>query len=156
MLSLRRQPLTPKILQGMSTGNVLCLIFLLFNAAYDIRKCSIWWPGCVIGGLAGLLIRLPGGMTMILGALPGLLPGLLLSALSLAAGQALGLGDGLVLLACGMMTDPETVLGMLFIAFFLAGFYALFLLLARKKDRKESFPFVPFLLAGMVLTILSG
>ena len=93
---------------------------------------------------------------MILGALPGLLPGLLLSALSLAAGQALGLGDGLVLLACGMMTDPETVLGMLFIAFFLAGFYALFLLLARKKDRKESFPFVPFLLAGMVLTILSG
>ena len=142
--------------QRISPGDLLCLVFLLLNTVSDIRKRRIWWPGCVIGALAGFLVRLPGGMSQIAAALPGLVPGLLMTGLALVAGEAVGLGDGLVLIACAAMTDPETVLGMLFAALCLAGIYGLFLMLARKKDRKESFPFIPFLLLGMVLTVFSG
>ncbi len=144
-------------LREISTGDLLCLIFLLLNTVSDVRKRRIWWPGCAAGALAGLLVRLSGGTSGLIAALfPGLLPGLLMTGFALIAEQEVGLGDGLVLLACGTMTDPERVFGMVFAALCLAGIYGLFLLLFRKKDRKESFPFIPFLLAGMILTIILG
>ena len=144
----------------LSTANILCLIFLAVNALTDLKARRIWWPGCMIGACAGLFLRLSGGMkelpAVFPGILSGLLPGAVMGVLSFLFQEAVGFGDAMVVMACGIMTGPETVLGMLSAALLLAGFFALFLLVIRKRSRKDSFPFVPFLLAGLILTELFG
>ena len=136
----------------ITAGMICCLIFLAVNAAADMKNRTIWWPGCLAGAAAGILCHFLEG-SLDLGMLAiSLLPGAAMAAVSWLCRQQLGMGDALVVMTCAVMTDLWTVLGMLMAGFWCAGAYALFLLLVRKKDRKESFPLVPFLLAGMLLT----
>lgn len=85
--------------------------------------------------------------------LSGLLPGLGILFLSRATGGAIGAGDGWVLLAAGCFLGGWQAIrlfwGGLLLAFVYAG--ALFLW---KKERKKTFPFLPFLWLAHSLDIL--
>ena len=140
----------------MTPGMICCLIFLAVNAFMDIRSRMIWWPGCLIGAGAGILCHVTEGSWDAWMLTVSLLPGAVMALFSWLGRQQLGAGDALVVMTCGIMTDAAAVLGMLLTGFWCAGAYALFLLLIRKKDRKESFPLIPFLLAGMLLTCCFG
>lgn len=78
----------------------------------------------------------------------GAMPGLLLLCMGRASGGALGMGDGLVVLVAGLYLGIWKVLEFLTLALLLAAAWAGFLMVVRKKGRKASFPFVPFLLAA--------
>ena len=66
---------------------------------------------------------------------------------------AIGLADGLIVLALGIWIGFWELLGVLSGAFFLSFFVAGFLFFFHKKNRTETIPFIPFLLAGMFLNL---
>lgn len=63
------------------------------------------------------------------------------------------LADGLIVLALGIWIGFWELLGVLSGAFFLSFFVAGFLFFFHKKNRTETIPFIPFLLAGMFLNL---
>lgn len=81
------------------------------------------------------------------------LPGTALLLLCWISNGAIGLADGLIVLALGIWIGFWELLGVLSGAFFLSFFVAGFLFFFHKKKRTETIPFIPFLLAGMFLNL---
>ena len=71
-------------------------------------------------------------------------------ALSAATKGEIGLGDGWILLALGLMLYTAEYIRMLSIGLILAALYGGILLAAAGKSRKTEIPLVPFLLLGYV------
>lgn len=65
--------------------------------------------------------------------------------LSLLSKGALGMGDGLLAAACGVSLGFYKALALFFYGFLFAGLTGFFLLIRKKKSRKEELPLVPFL-----------
>ena len=76
--------------------------------------------------------------------------------LCLAIPGAFGGGDIKLMAAAGLLLGwPRTLLAM-FLGILGGGFYGIWLLAAKKADKKDHFAFGPFLCAGIVLAILLG
>jgi leader peptidase (prepilin peptidase)/N-methyltransferase len=67
---------------------------------------------------------------------------------------SVGAGDGLVLMATGIFLGFWGNFGLLFLASLCAGAAAVVLLLTKKKGRKDSMPFVPFLFLAYLLQLI--
>ncbi len=85
-----------------------------------------------------------------------LLPGIFCFLLSWISRQGLGYGDSALVAGCGISVGLWPCLGILFLAFLLAGLWSAGLLLLRKAGRKKEIPFVPFLLLGTVIYWVGG
>ena len=81
-----------------------------------------------------------------------LLPGMLLLLLGRITSQAVGYGDGWVILILGLFLAPAELLGILGLASALAGIWALYLVVRKRKD--QEIPFLPFLLLGFAGGVL--
>ena len=131
---------------------LIALILLGVAAFCDCRarKIPLVWVlllfGCALIRAAHALTH--GGNaphTLLLAALPGAA----LMLLSVCSGHAMGLGDGLVLLAAGPVFGFAPTLTALMIAFFCSALVSALLLACKKADRKTRIPFVPFLAAAL-------
>jgi len=65
--------------------------------------------------------------------------------------DAMGLGDGMVLIIVGIFLGFRQSVEVMIIAIFLVAIYALFLVVIRKKDRKTEIAFIPFLFISFLL-----
>ncbi len=81
----------------------------------------------------------------------GILPGIFAILVSLCTKGKLGLGDGLVLVATGLVCDWEEVLGFWLIALVLSSLLGIVLMMLKKAGLKTALPFLPFLLVGFLL-----
>ena len=124
------------------------LVLLGINAWTDVRKREISLPGILLFATAAFLWRTGKEETGIIMIYP-LLPGLLLAAVSVLTEGAVGMGDAILLCALGTALDMGEMLRLLCISALLCGGASL-AMLCRGKNRKESIPFVPFLLLGYV------
>ena len=102
--------------------------------------------GCVLSVISGdwgswnvLLRFLPGGAMLLLAWMTK---------------ESIGYGDAWILLCMGCFMTEIQMMNLCVIALSLSGFFALFLLLVRRKSRKTQIPFVPFLLAGYGIILL--
>lgn len=128
---------------------VLSFVLLSVNAGQDLRKKQVLPVFTGVSALAGLLWDLrEGGGLFVYG--PGVGLGLCLLGISLLGGGAVGLGDGLVLLALGLWLPWEDTLGALLFGLGLCALAGA-VLLARRRTGQERIPFIPFLLLGLVL-----
>ena len=96
------------------------------------------------------------GIKSVIFLLGALLPGGLLLLCGRITRQAIGYGDGLLLLICGIYLGGKTA-GILF----MTGLFFLFpmslcLLISGKAGRKTQIPFAPFLLASYLLWLIQG
>ena len=131
-------------------ASICVLSFLGINSYLDIRKGQISLCLAAIYAALGILyIILYGQQQLIL--LVGAVPGLLLLPVAKFSGGALGMGDGLVVLISGLYMGIWRTLEFVTLALLLAAVWAGFLMIFKKKDRKASFPFIPFLLAAYAL-----
>ncbi len=70
---------------------------------------------------------------------------------------SLGMGDLKLMFMMGLLLGVEGILYSMFVSIFFSFIVAVILLLTRKKGRKDSIPFAPFILAGTIVSlILSG
>ncbi len=126
-----------------------CIVvaFLGLNAISDIWRREICLFSIGIFMIAGIVYQ---GLIMqnIPAFFLGLLPGAALLLLSKVTREALGMGDGLLMLVLGSFLGLGEALDVLLLALFFAALWAGILLFVRKKHKDYEFPFVPFLLAG--------
>ena len=145
------------------TEKITAGIFLAFVGWEDsrgktvsVRKILLFFAGSLI--CTALKIKeVPGELwdvsrDVMLGSLPGI--SLLLC--GKLSGWAVGSADGIIVLVLGIYLGFWQVLSVLSGAFLTAVMAAGFLLAVKKKDRKYEIPFIPFLFAGMMFSIITG
>ena len=113
-----------------------------------------WIMGRISAGdfaIEKILTDVGKSMVFIMGAL---MPGVFLLMLGRVTGQAVGYGDGLLLLTCGLYLGGRTA-GILFVGgLFLLFPVSLYLLISGMAKRKTQLPFAPFLLTAFVLWLI--
>ena len=127
------------------------IIMLAFCSVQDIREKEIsLWKLQIYGFLIlGFFIQKNSLFSLLEKGIFGLIPGLLFLFLAKASKEAVGYGDGIILLFIGISIGFWQCLGVLFTALlgiFLAA--AMILILAGRK-KNVRIPFLPFLLTGM-------
>ena len=107
----------------------------------------------VFGILSYFLFPEIGIMDRIIGIFSVSVPFLLLT---LAIDGAFGGGDIKLMAACGLFLGWKLSLVALFFALLTGGAYGIYLLISKKKDRKDHFAFGPFLCVGVALSQFFG
>ena len=142
-------------------------ILFLWNSIQDIKSKSLSNKGMLIGaGLIFVLLIAEGLCSGIAaevllseGRFPwqkiwGIAPGIFVLAMSYVLGGKIGKGDGYLLCISGIALGFRQNLAVLCYGVMLAGIAAAVLLLLRKAKRDTKIPFVPFLTAAYLLTVL--
>lgn len=126
---------------------ILVLLFLGVNAILDFKYKKIPWVLSIcfiVIGIGSVLTSSPINWWQFLGAIVGI--GMIL--ISVCTKQAIGLGDGLVLLVVGIFIGLWKTLMILFLAGILVAVVGIVLMVQKKGNLKTSLPFIPFLLAA--------
>ena len=137
--------------QLLIVRSVVFLVGMAGLGLEDLRKKEISSLPLILLASVGVVLSATSGdwsdWTVILRFLPGG------AALLFAwmTRESIGYGDALVILCMGCFLPTEEILNLGMCALTLAGIWALFLLLVRKKNRKTQIPFVPFLVTGYVI-----
>lgn len=87
--------------------------------------------------------------------IPGMLPGICCLIVSFLTRQALGYGDSILIIICGMALGIEKMYAVLITGLFWAGIWAFIAWRFTGKSRSEEIPFVPFLFAGFMIQSFS-
>ncbi len=136
---------------------ILLMVFLTASCMWDLRYRAIPRRAAFAGLLLSmvyLMMQLLQGEVDLLHAGICLLPGFLLIALALLANGAVGIGDGLVWLVIGGVSDPWDSMSALLLGLLLIAFWSGGLLLTGRAGRKTRLPFLPFSFGGYVLWML--
>lgn len=129
-------------------GSVCICCFLGIHTWEDIRKQEISVKILGIFGGIGVLYALFLREVGIMEFFGGFIPGILLLLLGKLSREAVGYGDGSIVLVLGLYLSFWKILGILVTASVLAGLWAVGLLVFRKAGK--AIPFVPFLLMGFL------
>ena len=142
-------------------------ILFLWNSVQDIKRKSLSDKGLLADAGVILLLFIADGLCSGIvaevllseGKLPwqklwGVIPGVFVLVLSCVLGGKIGKGDGYLLCISGLALGFAQNLAVLFYGLLFAGAAAAVLLLLRKVKRDTKLPFVPFLTAAYLLTVL--
>ena len=138
----------------------ICMAYLSVLSILDVRfrKMPVWL--LVVGGIGGTGYQiwkwLKGDSISIMLIGVGAIVGVLFLGVSKITGQALGYGDGIIILILGIYLGFWNLSVVLMIAFFIASVMAMVLVAIKKGKRKRTMPFVPFLCIGYVMFVLMG
>lgn len=130
---------------------LLLISGLCIMSVEDIRKKEIRRVWLLVLGVAGVLLMVVGGGLRGVADLAGFIPGMLCLLVAWMTKEQLGWGDAILILVMGCYLDAIALMNVCMIAFAIAGFAALVLIVVVKKSKKYELPLVPFLLTGYVL-----
>lgn len=134
--------------------HLIVLFILAINSFRDVRVHEICPGITVVGGMIGLILTYVWGSGQILSFLASMLPGICLVLLSIVSRGAVGAGDGLILLALSGYLPAADIISIVSYGVFLSAVYA-GTLYVRGRDGRKAYAFVPFLLGGYVLHLLT-
>ena len=138
------------LIKNIQTGVLGCI--LAVQSFYDIRKKELPSWVTLAGGIIGILLWVAKG-EFYLEQLAALLPGILCLLFAKLSREAMGYGDGLLIIMMGIYLKTDKIITVCMWAFCIAGVAALFLLVSGKKKGKQAIPFVPFLFAAFLLEV---
>ncbi len=134
----------------LKTLQILLPLFMLsIGTLTDIRERTVDVRPIIFTGIFGIAVLFIYGADSVPAFLAALAPGMILLAVALASRGGVGMGDGLCTLVLGFYYPPEEVWMILFSALCFGGIVGALLLFCG-KGRRDSFPFVPCLLAGFL------
>ena len=125
---------------------------LLVQSVYDMRKKLLPLWITLVGAAVGIIILFLEGKVTLYGCL-GIIPGILCLVYARVSREVIGYGDGLLIGMMGIYLPISKLISCLMWAFLMAGILGLYLLVTKKKQRKQTIPFVPFLFVGFVLEV---
>lgn len=114
------------------------------------RLISVWYVGGFI--VLASVYQLLFSRDMLLQAAAGAVLGAGFLLVSRLSREALGMGDAMLLLAMGVWCGLRESFPIILFAFILSGLAGGIWLLAGKRKRTETLPFVPFLLCSCILS----
>lgn len=142
-------------------GKGIAVVYLVQAVLWDIRKRAVPAVWIRIGLLtaAGLRILMMGAgaeeMTVKLSEVCfAVLPGVILLLLGYFTGESVGYADGWSVLLLGLLLGGSAAVCIVMAAFFFSAFYALWLVVAKKADRRSRFAFLPHISAGFIVWMM--
>ncbi len=132
----------------MQGAKIAVTVFLTVNSINDIRKGEIFLIPSAAMLVSGLLISVFVYNVSSADVIKAIIPGIILMLLSALCKGRIGCGDGVIVCASGAWLGIEETLYMLTAAFFTASIAGIVLILSGSK--KQTLPFVPFMLLGEV------
>lgn len=138
---------------GQWADVIICGGYLCILAVIDMRfrKIPIWMLGAGVGG--AVIYQIVWSELPVVLSVAGGATGIVFLLCSKVTREALGFGDGILILALGIYLGFWKVISLLTIAFTLAAGFAMVVLVFKKFHRKAIFPFVPFLCTGYFLVL---
>ena len=160
----------------LATGILFLLIYLKFGLTLDLIKFTLLscfliviglidldttdvylkttLPGIIVGSVFIIIAFVSGSgyLTFIEG---GALAGGLIAFIILVT-HGMGWGDFEICLLCGLFLGFKSSMIMLFFSFIFGGSIGIFLLLTKKKSRKDQIPFGPFIVMGTIVAMFFG
>ena len=128
------------------------MIFLCICTFTDINVCG--WL-CILNIVAAIMLhtifRDISGKFLIEGAIIG---GIFLI-ISVVTREKIGYGDSLVFLAIGLIMGGERCFVIIFWSFLLCSIFSLVAIILKKTTFKSTVAFMPFVLAGALVTFIS-
>lgn len=135
---------------------LILFVYLILCSWQDIRRKEIS-VGLLFGGMAAAVFYKVLTLSHFnFGILSGMLPGTCLLVFSRITGEAIGYGDGVLVLTIGILTGAGGALGVLWLALFLAAGFSVFGLIRKRCKRNSTYPFAPFLLLAWTLMWVGG
>lgn len=142
---------TTEILKTIS--EIFMLLFLFVAAFIDYRKREIPIFLPIVGFVPAITISLIAKTPTLLELALGIAVGAIALLLGKLTKQAIGYGDGLILICTGAALGFAKNLIMLAIALIIAACVCALLMFVKRKKKKDSVAFIPFLLSGYVVTM---
>jgi leader peptidase (prepilin peptidase) / N-methyltransferase len=120
-------------------GGLILTVFNFFNPVILFGNTN-WW--------SHLLGVLPGSGILFLVALLGLI--------IYKSDEGMGMGDVYIFAPIGLFLGFKLCILNLMLSIFIAGFISVILLIIRKKNRKDTIPFGPFIVTGTFIVLIWG
>lgn len=131
------------------------LIGFLFSAAWmDYRKKELPLVFIIAGAGIGIILQILSREFSIWNIIIGCLIGVLYLVIGKLTKEAVGYGDGFMLIASGTFLGFQNNVLLLLCGLFLASAFSIGALIFRKMKRKDELPFMPFLFGGYVLLLM--
>ena len=137
-------------------SQVFCMGILLSLSVIDIRFRRIPVDILVMASIAALVYQGITRQADLWMAAGGAGVGILFLLVSKVTREGFGYGDSWAILALGIYLGLWGVLDVLAGTFCLLAAASLICLTAKKMSRKHTIPFIPFLAAGYLLSVLTG
>ncbi|MCL2050567.1 MAG: prepilin peptidase [Lachnospiraceae bacterium] len=137
-------------------SNFMILIFLFLSTLFDIKSKKIPLQLIIIFGLTIIGISLQYGRFNSWEILVRIMPGIFLLLISFVTKEAIGYGDGIVILLIGLGMDIQVMVSFIMIAFLLSAIVSIIILIKKKGDRQTRLPFMPFLLTAWCVCLIGG
>ena len=141
--------------------DALLLIFLMYESVNDIKKKTVSIRSVIIFcivAIVAMLLELASDpvMEIVCALMIRIAVGSFVLAAAKVTGGAIGTGDGLLLIGIGILVGWRECLMTLMLAGLFVFIVAGILLAAGKVTRKTRLPFIPFLSAGWIVTMVFG
>jgi leader peptidase (prepilin peptidase)/N-methyltransferase len=139
----------------MTAGLFVLCILLIAACIFDIKRKQIPVYMPAAGAAAGLMLSFLGASISPGDALTGFLAGGVLAfAAYFLSKKSIGAGDAMITACAGLFLGLQDTISVVVICAGLTGLTGLVLIALRVLELKSTIPFSPFLLAGVILTIL--
>jgi leader peptidase (prepilin peptidase)/N-methyltransferase len=136
---------------------MLIIEIMLFVAGIiDIKRLMISRKYLIIFGTVCVVALFTKQNSSLITALSGTLIGMCALGISLISGEQLGRGDGLVLVAIGLVVGFRGCLVVVSIASIIMCLVAIAMLVFKKGNRKTRLPFIPAIFAGYTIFLISN
>jgi len=141
----------PLIKALILTSFLLVITYIDYDHQLILDKVLLFMAGA--GALIECLTPSVGLLSIIAGSLAG---GGLLLLIAIASKGGMGGGDIKLATVLGIYLGAKLTLLALFLSFVIGGVVAVFILLLKRKGRRDCIPFGPFIAAGAFLSLLYG
>jgi Flp pilus assembly protein protease CpaA len=138
-----------KMLKMEAIQTAIALVGLCLNSITDVSKKEISIKLTAFCAIFGIILRIAIGFDVKDFAI-ALMPGLICLLLCFATREQIGFGDAWILLATGCCIGGADLAVACLLSLAGAGLVAIFLCVVLHKKGTFEFPFVPFVLAGVV------
>ncbi|MDR0220287.1 MAG: hypothetical protein LBI54_02655 [Lachnospiraceae bacterium] len=133
---------------------ILILLFLVLCTYFDLKSLRV--PLALVAGFGVAC----GGLCLWSGGFAGgefllrLLPGVVFLLLAFLTREAVGYGDGAVLLPVCLLLKMPVIMAFIMLALAFCALFSLVLVMLKKGGKETRLPFMPFLLAAWGVIII--
>ena len=133
---------------------VFVLTVLIIEAVTDFKKKEVNIIFPILLAAAAVVMLFFSKDISLINAIIGIAEGLLLILISVLTKGQIGMGDGILLAACGLMLGGRDNLIMFFFACLSSAVVSALIMIIKKADKKTKIPFVPFMIPGFLIMVL--
>jgi len=135
--------------RNMKIRESMLIVFLAVNAWTDIRSRRVLvWTAWLCGAIGIVYAIYRGEISP--AAAEALIPGAVFLTIGKITNEAVGYGDGIVILVMGIYLGLWATVSSIMMALLFASFWAMILSVFYKRKKQDSFAFIPFLLLGYI------